>query len=136
MVDARSVTRSRSRSQAIGRGIAAALALSFLTAGLWPDVSRTGMIVGGIVLWSESLVVAAAVTAAYWPLPSRPPRVLRFLTDNLLWVVAASFALGLLVLLPFTPKYGGDLLAVVMAIVVLLLWSLSRRSRSARARRT
>jgi hypothetical protein len=98
------------------------LLLSGLTATLLPaeKVSGAGVVVGGLLVWSEFALVSATIIVSEWS-PSRPPSpVAAAIGRNLVLIVFAIPILGWIVLLPFAHGVGWELATFVACVAIVL----------------
>jgi hypothetical protein len=125
------------RIQAIATGALVAISLSLVFVRVWPDPDRvTSTVVRvfvGLLLWIETLTVAAWVTVARWPGAQRAERV-----HALLGTGAVASVLGLpivawTVVLMSRDRYWPPMTLALVAITFVAVNTIANGIRSKRA---
>src|SRR5947207_4207618 len=113
----------------LARGLGVGLLLSMLTATMLPaeKVSRAGLVVGGLLVWSEFALVSATIIVSEWS-PSRPVSpVVAAMRRNLVLIAIAIPILGWIVSLPFAHDVGSELAIFVACLAIVLGFGVARR---------
>ena len=117
------------RRRILVRGLGVGLLLSLLTATLLPaqKVSGIGLVIGGLLVWSEFALVSATIIVSEWS-PTRPTSpVVAAMRRNLVLIVIAIPILGWIVMLPFTHVVGSELAIFVACLAIVLGFGVAGR---------
>jgi hypothetical protein len=113
----------------LARGLGVGLLLSSLTATLLPaeKVSGAGLVLAGLLVWSEFALVSATIIVSEWS-PSRPTSPLvAAMRRNLVVIAIAMPILGWIVVLPFANGVGSELAIFVACVAIVLGFGVARR---------
>jgi hypothetical protein len=91
------------------------------------NVSRTGVVVGGLFVWGEFALVSATMIASEWS-PNRPsPPFVAALRRHLVLIAIAILILGWIAMLPFAHGIGAELAILVACLAIVLGFRFTRR---------
>ena len=113
----------------LARGLGVGLLLSVLTGAMLPaeKVSGAGLVVGGLLVWSEFALVSTTIIVSEWS-PSRPTSpVVAAMRRNLVMIAIAIPILGWIVMLPFAHGVGSELAIFVACVAIVLGFGVARR---------
>ena len=111
-------TDSHTRRAAFVRGLFVAVVVTLLSVWFWPEMSRVGTFIGGLLFWTEFMFVLGGVAAVYWPDDRDAPRLLTISRRYAPLVVIATFVAGWTLLLPFARHLGPEIAAMILAVII------------------